>query len=263
MKKTILSLFVLTIFTACSTDELITPTPNLKLVPEHFEQLDFSKTFEYDPTGQLTGVTMVSRLPNGATMESRQSYFYDVENRLNQTTTDNGWVLVYTLSDGQIARTDEYVNCWFTQYHTYEYNANGLLIKSFTWQNIPEEGGEIRVAKDEYEYNSDGNLTTHRLYYYSSFGKDPRILTTFTFSDYDTKLNAEDHFSAIAANPLVVFRKNNPGKMVVRNRFGNISSVETYTYEYHTKGYPTNKVTNVTFQDGSTSSYETTYRFQN
>lgn len=264
MKKIILSLLVLAVLAGCSTEESITPTPVSRpdFVPEYFEQMDFSKTFIYDNAGQLTQISMVSELPNGGTMESQQNYFYDINRKLSEISTDTGFRMVYTLDNGRIVRTDEYVNCVLAQYHIYTYDSKGRLKQSTTWQNIPEEGGEIRVAKDTYEYNNQNNLTTHRLYYYTTRGTEAKILTTFTFSGYDNSINSEDYFIAIPANPLVSFRMNNPGKMVVRNRFGNISVTESYTYEYHEKGYATRKIADVVLHDGSASSYETIYRFK-
>src|SRR5690606_4991213 len=136
-----------------------------------------------------------------------------------------------------ISRTDEYANgAELSQYHTYSYDDQERLIESITWQDIPEEGGEIRVSKETYEYDHTGNITYYRIFYYGTGGVEAFPLTVFHYSNYDNHINSEQYFNVNPFNPTLITSKNNPGKMTIQNASGVISSTEIYSYEYHKKG---------------------------
>jgi hypothetical protein len=99
------------------------------------------------------------------------------------------------------------------------------------------------------------------MYYFTPYGAEAKLLTTFISSNYDDKLNTEDHFDVNVFNPYVTLRKNNPGKLITQNASGSISSTEVYTYQYHPKGYATSKTTEVTWHHGGTGSYTSTFMF--
>ncbi len=267
MTRLLTAAFIGIILSSCSTDDPQPVTQNPppgapKLIPEVFKEADFSKQFVYNTSGQLAQIKMSSQLSNGGTMDSWQNFEYDLNGKLTQSTTDTGWRMEYTFSGDYIVRTDEFVNGTHSQFHIYSYDAKGRLAEKVTYQDIPEEGGIIPVSKDTYQYDERGNLTAQQLYYYTSFGAEAKLLTTMTFSNYDDKINSEDYFDASPFNPLVMFRKNNPGKLEVRNGQGVLSMSEVYTYEYHAKGYATTKTTVVTMYNGTTNSYQSTYRFK-
>ena len=249
---------------ACDNEEN-SPIPiNQELVPLKMEHVDGSRELIYNASGKITGLAIVTHFANGTEMTSIQTLLYDVEGQLTESTTDTGYRMVYSYNDdGLITKTEEYVNGRWWQQHVYAYYDKGLLKQSITYQNIPEEGGMIPVAKDEYAYDAKENVTTHQLYYYTSFGAEVKLLTTFTYSDYDNKINTEEYFDMHPFNPLAKIKKNNPGKMIVQNANGVMSITETYQYVYNVQGYTIQKTSFVTMYNGNTGSHTTKYSFKN
>jgi YD repeat-containing protein len=264
MKK-LLSLVSLVILAVACDNEENSPAPIAPdLVPLKMEELDGSRELIYNASGKIGGLAIVTRYANGSEMTSIQTLLYDTNGRLTESTTDTGYRMVYTYNDdGLITKTQEYVNGTWWQVHVYDYYDEGLLKQSITYQDIPEEGGVIPVAKDEYVYDTKGNVIIHRLYYYTSFGAEAKLLTMFTYGGYDDKINTEEYFDIHPFNPLVKIRKNNPGKMVVQNANGVTSIVETYQYEYNVQGFATQKTSFVTMYNGNTGSHTTKYTFKN
>lgn len=254
--------FFILLLTSCEQDA---PTPNvdeLKLVPISFKEAELTKTLVFDNVGRLVQIQYQTALPDGSSMDSFHNFQYDALGRLIESTTDTGWRYLYSYTNNHIVRTDEYLNGVKSDYHLFKYDSKGKLIERITYQNIPAEGGEIPVAKDSYTYDNRGNLTTLQLYYYTSYGLESRLLTELVFSDYDDKINSEEYFDIMGVNPLTKLRKNNPGKLVVKNNKGNISTLETYHYTYHEKGYALTKKVEVVHYNGNTGSYVATYTFR-
>lgn len=250
------------ILSSCDQDSP-TPVTESPLIPEEYQEEHYTRTFFHNAGGQLTKVVMVSVLPNGSTMESEHTYTYDAAGKLKESITDTGWRMVYTVTGNVITRTDEYLNeSELTQYHTYSYDSQDRLVESVTWQDIPEEGGEIPVSKETYEYDDAGNISYYRLFYFGPNGEGVFPLTVFHYSNYDQHINSERYFSVNPFNPTLLTSKNNPGKMTVENASGVVSSTEVYAYEYHTKGYATKKTADVTLVNGNTGSYTATYKFR-
>lgn len=255
-------LLTLAVF-SCSSDDDNNPQTELEVIPDTYSELNYSRTLHYDSEGKLIRVQMISVFPNNVTDESNQYYSYNLQGKLVECTTNNGWRMVYSYSGNNVVRTDEYVNSELrSQYHTFEYTPNGKLAKSITYQNIPEEGGEIPVSSSVYEYDADGNLKFEKLYYYTTGGAEAVLLTVFTFGAYDDKPNSENLFSINPFNPFMKLSKNNPGQLEVKNGNGVVSSTNTYTYEYNAKGYPVKKSTHTVLYNGQEGDYETVYTFK-
>ncbi len=254
------SVLSLLILLACDHES---PSP-VPLMPDTFVQGDMTKVFLYTDDGRLAQIKMISQFPNGNTMESSQFLSYDTQGYLKELLTDTGWKLVYTQEGegARILRADEYINGTKSSYHTFHYDNEGRLIEEITWQNIPEEGGEIPTSKNTFEYDTRGNLTTHRIYYYTPYGAAAKLLTVFTFSEYDDQMNTQDQFDAVYYNPLITFSKNNPGKLVVENGSGVMASTSTYQYIYNKRGYVTHKKVNEVLPNGDRVTYEAKYTFR-
>ena len=227
------------------------------------EQLDGSRELLYDASGKITGLSIVTHFSNGNEMISVQTLIYNAAGQLVESTTDTGWRMVYTYNDRNlISKTDEYVNGSWSKLHEYFYNSQGLLTHDISFQDIPEEGGLIPVAKNEYTYNTDGNVIQQLLYYYTSFGAEAKLLTKFTYSGYDKKVATEEYFDMHPFNPFIRLKKNNPAKLIVQNAAGITSITETYQYKYNSDGYAIEKKTFTTMYNGNTGSYTTTYTFK-
>ncbi|WP_276366715.1 RHS repeat domain-containing protein [Chryseolinea sp. H1M3-3] len=264
MKKVLLAVAVV-ILAACDNEENNpTPTPQPSvLIPVKMEDVDGYRELVYDASGKISELAIVTKFVNGSEMKSVQTLIYDNSGKLTESTTDTGYRMTYSYDGvGRVSKTDEYVNGTWSQLHEYVYNDKGFLKESITYQNIPEEGGVIPVAKDTYTYDANGNVTFQTLYHYTPFGIEAKVTSTFTFSGYDNKINTEEYFDVHPFNPFVKFRKNNPGKMVVQNAHGTTSVVETYEYKYNEQGFATEKTSYVIMHNGNSGSYTTKYSFK-
>lgn len=245
---------------ACDTDN---PEPtSLDLKPALFVEEDFRREYLYNDANQLSQIKLISTFANGGTMTSTQNFSYLPSGNIAEATSDTGFKFVYTYTGDKISRTDEYVYDTWSKYHAFTYDSRGRLTEQITYQNIPEEGGMIPTSKDTYQYDAQDNLSVLNLYYYTSYGAEAKLLTTFIASDYDTKMNTEDYFDVNVLNPYVRLRKNNPGKLITKNGQGNVVSTEVYAYQYHPQGYATSKTTTVTQFNGNTGSYTSRFLFK-
>jgi YD repeat-containing protein len=263
MKKVILFVFSALLVFSCDHHGK-DPEPEIpNLVPIKMEDVDGYRELMYDVNGKVVGVSIVTKFVDGTELRNVQTLVRDTSGKLIELTTDTGSRMVYVYDgEGKVSRTEEYVNDVWSQRHEYIYNEKGLLKENITYQDIPEEGGLIPVSKDVYSYDGAGNVTLQVLYHYTPFGVDAKILTTTTFSDYDSKINTERYFAINPFNPFVKVRNNNPGKMVIRNAAGATKIVETYEYKYNAEGYTTEKTSYVTMDNGNSGSFTTTYTFK-
>jgi hypothetical protein len=261
LKRPYLFLLMAVIFIQSCDSEDSDPI-SVELQPDRIEQLDYTRELVFNSQEQLIQIISTSEMPNDVKLISIQEFSYGTDGRLNESTTDSGWRLVYQYEGDLIVRTDEYINDVLSQYHTFQYNSNGTLAERLTWQDIPEEGGLIPVSKDAFEYDAHNNVIKNELFYYNSGSKQHELLTRFVFSDYDNKMNSEELFYNNPFNPFIKLRENNPGKMVVANKNGVVSSTDTYTYQFNDQGYAIQKTTNTLFHHGGTGSYETKYFFE-
>ena len=260
--STSLLLLLALAFSACSSDDHTNPVPEPGVIPDTFYESSYYRVMHHDGDGKLVRVQMISILPDNKKEEINQVYSYNEEGRLLESNIENGWRMVYTYTGDVLTRTDEYINSQPGQYHLFEYNEQGKLAQRITYQDIPEEGGEIPTSKDVFVYDENGNLTEERLYYYTSYGAEDVLLTVLAYSDYDDKHNSEGLFAINPFNPLAKFSKNNPGKMLVKNAHGNVAMTYSYTYQYNTKGYPIKKNTQTLLHNGEQGSYQSVYSFR-
>lgn len=238
------------------------PVKNPVILPLRMEMDDYKREFMFDDALRVSRIKNISTLPGGV-MEAVTEYFYADDGTLERAITDTGYRLEYTYQDGKISRTDEFINDQFTQYLSFSYDEKGRLHEFKTWQDIPEMGGWIAVAREVYLYDQRDNVTDHFLYYWDGSINGHKLLTAFEYGDYDNYPEAESLFNDYTFNPQAVFRKNNPGRMITRNGLGNTVSIDHYSYTYNVHGYPTRKTTTTIFSaSGSSGSYETRYYYE-
>lgn len=260
--KVISALLALGALLPACDNEPAQPVRTPVIVPARLEQDDYKRELVFDEGNRLTRIKNSSYMPNDVVLESTMEFFYGPDGKSEKAINDGGYRLEYTWEDGKIVRSDQYINDVFTQYYTFSYDERGRVREYSTWQDIPEEGGEIPVAKEVYIYDGRDNTTNQFLYYYDSGIKGHRLLTAFEFSDYDDKIATENLFDGYSFNPTAVFRKNNPGKMVTKNASGMTGLIDEYTYVYNSHGYATRKTTTSVFSyNGSGGSYNTYYYF--
>ncbi|MEZ4947163.1 MAG: hypothetical protein R2804_16615 [Cyclobacteriaceae bacterium] len=247
---------------SCSDEQQSPISDGSDLIAISYTEAGFTKTLFHDDKGRLIQIHYLTTFSNDNTLESTHDFIYNNMGQLTESITDTGLRLVYTYGGNKIIRTEEYLNGEKSDFHTFSYDLQGRIVERITYQDIPEEGGEIPVSKETYEYDQNDNVTLQKLYYYTSFGEEARLLSEFEFSDYDDKINSEEFFDVIGINPFIRLRKNNPGVMILKNNNGNISITEKYRYSYHEKGYAIRKFVDVTQYDGTTGSYEVSYIFK-
>jgi hypothetical protein len=261
MKSFAIILFLSLMIVACDSGE--NPEPILlDLKPALFVEEDFKREYVYNDANQLIQIRLISEFTNGGSMVSTQDFSYLANGRLKEVTSDTGFKFVYGYAGNKITRTDEYVNGTWSKYHAFTYDSYGRLSEQITYQNIPEEGGLIPTSKDTYQYDAHDNLEVMNMYYYTPYGAEAKLLTTFISSDFDDQIITEDYFDVNIFNPYVTLRKNNPGKLITLNASGQVTSTEFYTYQYHPMGYATSKTTTVTWYHGGTGSYTSIYTFK-
>jgi len=247
---------------SCSEEQTQPVTDGSDLVAIAYSEAGFTKTLIHDDKGRLIRIHYLTTFSDNKTLESAHDFVYNDNDQLTESITDAGLRMVYTYGDNKIIKTEEYLNGEKSDFHTFSYDPQGRMVERITYQDIPEEGGEIPTSKETIEYDAKGNVVLQRLYYYTSYGKESKLLTEFEFDGYDDKINSGEFFDIIGINPFIKLRKNNPGKMVIKNNSGNISITEKYSYTYHEKGYPIRKFVDVTHYDGTTGSYEASYTFK-
>jgi hypothetical protein len=227
------------------------------------EMADYHRELIFDQNEQLSGIKMTSFFPNDVTLESTLNFFYSASGRIDSSHATSGHSFKYTYEAGLLIRSDEYVGESLAQYHTFEYDTRKRISQTLSWQNVPEQGRWIPHQKSTYAFDAHDNLTESVLYYYNNATDQHELLTRFIYSDYDDNPSSDRFFDTASFNPTIQFRKNNPGKMVVQNMHGNISSIEVYSYEYHSSRWAEKRITTVTFpHNGQTGSYETKFVYQ-
>lgn len=257
------TIFALAILFVSCDDNDPQPVKQTVILPLRMEQDDYQRELLFDDENRLSKVKSLSFMPGEVVLESTTEYLYGPEALIEKVLTDTGFRLEYIYESGRIVRTDQYINDVFTQYHTFSYDEKDRLREFVTWQDVPELGGLVPVAKEIYLYDSRDNLTNQFLYFYDSAIKGHQLLTAFEFSDYDDYPEAESLFNGYAYHPTAVFRRNNPGRMVTKNRFGNTVLIDQYSYAYNPRGYVTRKTTTSVFSyNGSGGSYDTYYYYE-
>jgi hypothetical protein len=244
-------------------DDKTEPLKRPVILPLRLELDDYKRELIFDSEHKLSRIKMSSFMPGDVVLESTMEYHYTADGKLEKAVTDNGFRLQFTFDGDKIIRTDQFINDVLSEYYTFSYDDRGRLKDNTTWQEIEEEGGLVPKSKEIYFYDSNDNLTSQFLYFYNSGIQGHELLTTFEYSDYDDRVEAESLFNGYSFNPLVVFRKNNPGKTVTKNKHGNTVLIEHYSYIYNSHGYATRKTTYSIFPyNGSSGSYETFYYYE-
>ena len=83
------------------------------------------------------------------------------------------------------------------------------------------------------------------------------------YDRYDNYESVDLRFNLHTLNPSLQLFRNNPGRMISKNKNGITSSIEDYVYEYGTHKMPVICETTITFlHNGSTGSFVTHYVFE-
>lgn len=264
MKPAYASILISTLALAaisCSDDH--DPEGALQIHPIRMEMEEYHRELIYDQNNRLTGIKMISLMPNEEPAETILRFFYSAGNRIDSAATTDGSRFKFTYEAGLVIRTDGYINQSLSHYHTFAYDERKRVTENIYWQYMGEIDGWAPHQKGTYTYDINGNLVETLLYYYNTSTNQHELLTRFIYSDYDNNPNADQLFNTVSFNPFMKLNKNNPGKMVVQNQHGDTTSIEDYSYQYNSSRYPTKRTTSVTFlHNGQNGSYETDYIYE-
>ena len=244
-------------FIACDQETQTMPEPEVRAVK--MEEEGYRRELSYNDKGKLVAIKSTSIMPDKSFIETIQKIEFDESGRLARTIIDDSWRMEYTYEGNRIVRTDEYRNSQPHQVHMFVYNVAGRMVEMLT---VRENGdGIIPVSKISNVYDLEGNVMESMNYV---FEKDKFELTsTFVYSGYDSMQSGDHHFGAHALNPLVKLHENNPGKMIVKNFNGFVTSTEEYTYQYNIQNLPVLRYTTVTFPfNGNTGIYKSEYFYE-
>jgi hypothetical protein len=238
--------------------------PDITMLPELRTFMDGTTEIEYDEAkSRITGVQYKNYYPNNVVLSSRIDYHYRVDGKLIRTERHNDKIVVtmnFIYDGGRIMRTDEVWDNVLIQYFTFSYDDRGLLKEYIQWQNIPEEGGNVPIVKNTFEYDQRGNLTGQKHYY--GVKNEFHLLSVFTFSDYDDKVATDNLFQHLYFNPSVRLSRNNPGITTSANAAGLGKVTGEFTYTYNEHGYVTKSSLVQTDSDGEKFTNEATYTFK-
>ena len=247
---------------SCSEDDR-DPGKPLRIHPIRMEMEDYHRELMFDQNDRLAGIKMISFFRGDEPLESTINFYYSAGHRIDSSATSDGHLFKYTYESGLLTRSDGFINGSLAQYHTFTYDDRKRVIENISWQHMVEEDGWVPHQKGTYTYDINDNLVETVLYYYNTGTDQHELLTRFTYSDYDDKQSADRFFNTTSFNPTIKFNKNNPGKMVVQNRYGNTTSIEVYSHQYNSSGYPEKRTTTVTIPyNGQNGSYETNFFYE-
>lgn len=250
------------IFLAACSDDDATVVKEEIVLPSKVESIDSKVEFTHDDSHKISTVKSSYYYPNDVVLETNYTYAYTSDGKFKQCVTDNGFRFDYTYDGDRLVRTDEYINDIFTQYHSFVYNGAGRMTERTTWQNIPEEGGWIPVSKEELTYDAHENLLTQKLFFYNTGTQQHKLLTSFSYENYDDGFSVEGLFANYIVNPEMKLSKNNPRKVTTTNGNGITSFISEFSYSYDDVGYPLSrsiKATVVSSGEVTTSSQTYSY----
>jgi hypothetical protein len=243
-------------FIACDHDTQTMPESEIR--PIKMEEEGYKRELSYNNKGKLVAIKSTSVMPDNSFIVTTQKMEFDERGRIARTVIDDSWRMEYTYNGDRIVRTDEYRNSQPHQVHLFTYNG-GRMVEMIT---VREDGNGITpVSKISNVYDLEGNVMESTNYIFENDRFELNM--TFIYSGYDSMKSGEHHFGAHALNPLVKVHKNNPGKMVVKNFNGLVTSTEEYTYQYDMHNFPVLRYTTVTFPfNGNTGIYKSEYFYE-
>jgi hypothetical protein len=166
----------------------------------------------------------------------------------------------YTWENDRIVKTEEHRNGVPFQRYIFLYQVSGLVKEMLIYRY---EQSEIMLkGKISYAFDADRNISSVRNF---SFNENIafELETIYEYDRYDHHESVDSQFDIQTLNSSLELHKNNPGRMVSKNRNGVAYSIEDYVYEYNSTGLPLKRESTITFLHiGSTGSYVTNYFFE-
>lgn len=257
--KTILSgsfLFFLILCASCEDDA---PVKDKQFRPLRIEEVAYKRELVYNDAGQIVKVISESDMPDQQKITTIQEFEYAPDGKILRSVMDNERVYEYTWDRDRIIKTEEFVKGVASGRYLFSYQANGLIKEMQTF--LYEQGAPKLKGKLTYAFSPDGNVSSVMEFGFqdSAFS----LASIYEYDNYDNNPSVDSYFDFHTLNTGMQLHKNNPGRMVSKNKNGIAFSIEDYVYTYDDRGLAIKRETTLTFLHiGSTGSYETRYFFE-
>jgi hypothetical protein len=229
-KNTPLYLFGVALFAlSCESNG---PAPVVRLRAERMSYGDHSyRILEYDDDNKVVRV-ISGLIVEGEANESIYAISY-IGSRVDKIALDTRWRMEYKYEDNRVFETHEVVNGQLNSVNRFLYDANGLINESLLLMN--DEGSLRESLKYHYEYDSRGNVTRIKEFFYNQHSSSYENGPIMEYENFDDSPNAYGVFMSNFSN---VYRSspNNARLWRVRQMNGTVGEA-TFTYEYNEEGY--------------------------
>lgn len=244
-------------FSSCEDDNA--PSKATTLRPLRIEEVAYKRELIYNQAGQVTRVLSESEMPDKQIISTVQDFEYNAEGKIVSSLIDNERLYEYTWENGRIVKTEEKIKGAPSGRYVFSYQANGLIRDMQTYKY---ENGDVRLmGKITYAFDPVGNISSVKEFSFKDTAFS--LESIYEYDRYDNFLSADSHFDFHTLNTGLQLHRNNPGRMVQKNKNGVAFAIEDYVYEYDSNGYPVKRESTITFLHiGSTGSYETRYFFE-
>lgn len=244
-------------FSACDEDE--TPVKDKQFRALRMEEVAYKRELFYNDAGQVTRILSESQMPDKELISTVQDFEYNENGKIASSLIDNEKLYQYTWENGQISKTEELLKGVPTSRYVFHYHSNGLIKEM---QTYVYDSGEPRLkGKVAYAFDPSGNVSAVKEFSFKDQAYSLEMI--YEFDRYDNFPSADSYFDFHTLNTGLQLHRNNPGRMVSKNKNGVAFSIEDYVYDYTSTGLVTKRETTLTFLHiGSTGSYETHYFFE-
>ncbi|GAA4408241.1 hypothetical protein GCM10023187_29830 [Nibrella viscosa] len=194
---------------------------------------------------------------DGYIQKFTSDFQYDANKRLVRLNRNHGSYVKYFYEGDKVVKTEEY-NSYneLIGSHTYQYAVDRLTASYDVTINVSQN--RRFESKTTFEYDTKGNLTNRSLFNRNLETGEYKLDFSILYSNYDDKKFVENLTEVNPYLPGVVFKVNNPGLKVLKNRDGyELTGREQYSYTYNADGYPLTRRTT-----GAGGTMNATYSYQ-
>ena len=245
------------VFFSCEDDTDSIKEPVYR--PVRIEEVAYKRELVYNASGQVVKVVSESEMPDKELISTVQEFEYRSDGKIISSMIDNQTKFNYTYDQDRIVKTEQVESGVPLHRFVFAYQTNGLIKEMLSYKY---EGSEPKhTGKIVYAFDPTGNVSSVKEF---SFKDQAYSLETiYEYDRYDNFQSADSQFDFHTVNTGLQLHKNNPGRMVSRNKNGVAFSIEDYVYDYSANGIPVRRESTITFLHiGSTGSYETHYFFE-
>jgi hypothetical protein len=227
--------------------------------PLRIEEVAYKRELVYNSAGQVIRIVSESQMPDRESITTVHELSYSADGNIISSRIDDERLYLYSWAEGRIVKTEEFEQGNPSRQFVFSYQTNGLLKQMLSYKH---EGDDVAVTgKTNYTFDSNGNLSSVKEFGFADSGF--ALESIYEYDQYDNLPCVDSQFDFYTLNIGVKLYKNNPGRMVSKNKNGSPVSIEDYVYAYNPEGYPVKRESTITFlHSGSTGSYETYYFFE-